>query len=65
MLHRSMSGQQHKINPISPTGGKRSIRLSFIIPKESWPRMFVERRRHDEARRKRRPAEMPFRWSGE
>src|SRR5271156_5259912 len=42
MLQRSMSGVRDKINPIPPTRGKHRIRLSFIIPKESWRRMFAE-----------------------
>ena len=42
MLHRSMSGDPAKINPISPTGGKHRIRLSFIIRKESWRTMPAE-----------------------
>ena len=61
MLHRSMSGDPAKINPISPTGREHRIRLSFIIPKESRRRMFAEvRRRHGRARRERRLAEMRF-----
>jgi hypothetical protein len=42
MLHRSMSGDPAKINPISPTGREHRIRLSFIIPKESWRTMSAE-----------------------
>jgi hypothetical protein len=42
MLQRSMSGDPAKINPISSTGGEHRIRLSFIIPKESWRTMSAE-----------------------
>jgi hypothetical protein len=42
MLHRSMSGDPDKINPIFPTGWEHRIRLSFIIPKESWRTMSAE-----------------------
>jgi hypothetical protein len=65
MLHRSMSGDPNEINPISPTGGENRIRLSFIIPKESWRTMPWRRRRYNEARRRRRAAEKRSGWSGE
>jgi hypothetical protein len=41
MLQRSMSGDPAKINPISQTRGEHRIRLSFIIPKESWRTMYA------------------------
>jgi hypothetical protein len=66
MLHRSMSGHPAKINPISPTGGEHRIRLSFIIPKESWRTMSAEAPgAYNKARSWRRAAEKRFGWSGE